>query len=281
MIEKNLSFLGAGAIAEALIRGLLDAGAARADRIRVANRWDGQKRDSLARRYGVVAVERPEAIRLGEVLILAMKPKDAGDALVEVRDHLLGQPLILSVLAGIPTEWIERQLGGQIPVIRAMPNTSCRVGESATALAPGRYATAEQMNLAEQIFAAVGRVVVVPESQMDAVTGLSGSGPAYVYYLAEALMASGREMGLDEKVCRGLVEQTLYGAALMLRNTEESPETLRRQVTSPGGTTEAGIQVLELRHVAEALREAVRKAAERSRELQEAFAESAASEADG
>ncbi|HHY66172.1 MAG TPA: pyrroline-5-carboxylate reductase, partial [Alicyclobacillus sp.] len=142
-------------------------------------------------------------------------------------------------------------------------------------------ATAEQMNLAEQIFAAVGRVVVVPESQMDAVTGLSGSGPAYVYYLAEALMASGREMGLDEKVCRGLVEQTLYGAALMLRNTEESPETLRRQVTSPGGTTEAGIQVLELRHVAEALREAVRRAAERSRELQEAFAESAASEADG
>ncbi|ATY84304.1 pyrroline-5-carboxylate reductase [Kyrpidia spormannii] len=281
MIEKNLSFLGAGAIAEALIRGLLDAGAARADRIRVANRWNGQKKDSLARRYGVVAVERPEAIRRGEVLILAMKPKDAGDALVEVRDHLQGQPLILSVLAGIPTEWIERQLGGQIPVIRAMPNTSCRVRESATALAPGRYATAEQMNLAEQIFAAVGRVVVVPESQMDAVTGLSGSGPAYVYYLAEALMASGREMGLDEKVCRGLVEQTLYGAALMLRNTEESPETLRRQVTSPGGTTEAGIQVLELRHVAEALREAVRRAAERSRELQEAFAESAASEADG
>ncbi|MDI3256513.1 MAG: pyrroline-5-carboxylate reductase [Kyrpidia sp.] len=276
---ENVSFLGAGAIAEAMIRGLLNAGLVSEKHIRVANREEGGRRDALARHYGVQAVSRKEAIRRAEVIVLAMKPKDAGDAMVEVRDHLQGTPLLVSVMAGITTGWIEGQLGREVPVVRAMPNTSCGVGESATALASGRYAGDEHLEIARKMFGAVGRVVTVPESRMDAVTGLSGSGPAYVYYLVEALIEAGKQMGIDEEVCRTLVVQTVFGAAVMLR-TGERPDALRRQVTSPGGTTQAGIEVLDRRDVAGAIQEAVRRATERSRELQEAWTPSTVSDRD-
>lgn len=272
----NLSFLGAGSMAEAMIRGLLEAGLVRPDAIRVANRGDAVKRERLVRRYGIRAVSRQEAIRLGDVILLAMKPKDAPDAMAELRDYLEGRPLIISVLAGISTEWIEQQLCKDLPVVRAMPNTSCSVGESATALAAGRYADGVHLETARQIFSAVGKVVTVPEEQMDAVTGLSGSGPAYVYYVVEAMMEAGKRAGLDEETSKILVEQTLYGAAQMLRVTGESPAELRRQVTSPGGTTMAGLEVLQRRDVAGAIEAAVLRAAERAQEMRREFTQSAA-----
>ncbi|MBX6395152.1 MAG: pyrroline-5-carboxylate reductase [Alicyclobacillaceae bacterium] len=275
-----LSFLGAGSIAEALIRGLLEAGVVSRDAVLVANRDDAAKRERLVQQYGIKVVSRQDAIRLGDVIILAMKPKDAPDAMVELRDHVQGAPLIISVLAGICTDWIEQQLGKEVPVVRAMPNTSCRVGESATALAGGRHVTKAHLDTARRIFSAVGKVVTVPEDQMDAVTGLSGSGPAYVYYVVEALIEAGKRAGLDEETSKILVEQTLFGAAKMLRVTGESPAELRRQVTSPGGTTMAGLEVLQRRDVSGAIEAAVLRAAARAREMREEFTQSTATRAD-
>ncbi|MDI3328920.1 MAG: pyrroline-5-carboxylate reductase [Alicyclobacillaceae bacterium] len=266
-----LGFLGAGSIAEAMIRGLLRAGVVGSDQILVANRNNGERLTRLADQYGVRRAARDELIRRSNVLILAMKPKDAAEALSEVRAQLSGEPLVISVLAGIPTDWIEERIGRPVPVVRAMPNTSCTVGESATALAAGRHAGESHLEIARVMFGAVGRVVVVPEDRLDAVTGLSGSGPAFLYYIVEALTEAGKAAGLDEETAKVLVEQTLYGAAKMIRETGESPAELRRQVTSPGGTTMAGLEVLDRRDVAGAVREAVWRAAERAREMREEF----------
>jgi pyrroline-5-carboxylate reductase len=154
-----------------------------------------------------------------------------------------------------------------MPIVRAMPNTSSFVQESATAICGGRWAMPEALEIARQLFAAIGTVVAVDEGAMDAVTGLSGSGPAYIYYVAEALLAAGEAVGLPEETSRELLIQTLYGAARMLRETGKGPGELRRQVTSPNGTTMAGIAALDDAEVAAALRRAVARATERAREM--------------
>jgi pyrroline-5-carboxylate reductase len=174
------------------------------------------------------------------------------------------------VAAGIPLGTIEEALPGS-PVIRAMPNTSAAVQESATVLAAGTRASEEHMKEAARIFKAVGDVAVVGEDLLDVVTALSGSGPAYVYHLIEAMVHAGSELGLDGDLARRLAVQTLVGAARMLSETREDPGDLRRRVTSPGGTTMAALQTLEARGFAESVREAVDRAARRSRELAAEF----------
>jgi pyrroline-5-carboxylate reductase len=210
--------------------------------------------------------EKPALAAASSLLILAVKPKDMAQALAELRGLVRADHLVISVAAGIPLAMIEEALPAG-PVIRAMPNTSAAVQESATVLASGTRATETHLRDAALIFEAVGDVAVVDEELLDVVTALSGSGPAYVYHLIEAMIHAGSELGLDGGLARRLAVQTLVGAARMLAETREDPGDLRRRVTSPGGTTMAALQTLEARGFAQSVRAAVDRAAQRAREL--------------
>lgn len=268
LANKRLFFLGAGAMSEAMLQGLSATAALPTARIAVCNRDHLPRLELLAATYGVVASRDKLAdIAAADIIILAVKPFDAVQALDEVRDALTPGHLLLSVAAGVATATLEARLPRGLPVVRAMPNTSSFVQESATAIAPGRWATPEHLDIARQLFAAIGTVARVEEAALDAVTGLSGSGPAYIYYVAEALLAAGIAAGLPEATSRELLLQTIYGAARMLRETGKDPAELRRQVTSPNGTTMAGIAVLDEGAVHQTIVRAVARATERSREL--------------
>jgi len=263
-----LAFLGAGSMAEALIRGILGSGLAAPGEVRVTNRSNRARLDNLARVYGVTAsAGKDQALAGAATVILATKPADALQCLEQARPYLSGRPLLVSVVAGLGTATIEELVPEGTPVVRAMPNTSCSVGESATALAAGRWAAAEHLAVARRLFDVVGLVVELDENRLDAVTGLSGSGPAYVYLMLEALTEAGVALGLDTDVSYRLALQTIRGAAATAQITGESPAELRRKVTSPGGTTMAGLAALERAGFKQGLIEAVRRAAERSAEL--------------
>ncbi len=268
LVEKKICFLGAGSIAESMISGMLDKKLVNPAQIYVTNRCDDERLQFLHDQYRVQTHrEKRMIVPSCDLIILAMKPKDVDLALKEIGDLLSPQQLVISVLAGISTAYMEQHLQQPVPVVRAMPNTSSKVGLSATALAYGRHATKEHMNIAGTLFEAIGSVCTVEEEQLDAVTGLSGSGPAYVYYLVEAMEKAGREVGLEPEIARQLTLQTLIGAAHMLQSTQEEPEILRQQVTSPGGTTMAAIETLQSLGFQEAIEAAIRSATERSKEL--------------
>lgn len=266
--QRRLGFLGAGSMAEAMIKGVVQAGWIKPGAICVANRSNRTRLAELAQAWGVVpCADVRELVSRSTVLVLAAKPKDIPAALESISPYVQPGQLVISVAAGIPTALIERALPAGVAVVRAMPNTSCAVLESATALSAGSGAGEAAMDLAADLFACIGRVVRVPEAMMNAVTGLSGSGPAYFYYAVEAMLEAADRLGMEPPAARELVVQTLLGAAQMLRQSPLSPAELRRQVTSPGGTTEAGLQVLAQRGWAEALADAVVRAAERAGEL--------------
>lgn len=281
MNTYRIFFLGAGAVCEALLKGMLSAGLVRAEQVTISNRKHGERLEELRQRYGVqVTSNKVESCREADLVVLAMKPFDLPAALQEVGDALSSRQVVISLAAGISTAMIERQSDLPVPVIRAMPNTSSSVQASATALCGGRWTTAEHLELAQRLFSAIGVSVVVEEEQMNAVTGLSGSGPAYVYYLVEALQEAAQQCGLPAETARTLLVQTIYGAARMLQESELSPADLRRQVTSPNGTTMAGLSVLEEGGVYQLLIQTVRRASERAAEMGvqvEAFAERALS----
>jgi len=268
-VERKLGFIGAGAMAEALIGGVITAGIVAAPDVVVTNRRQRERLAALEEAWGVRTVTTKRALTdEAGVLVLAVKPHDVPVVMRELEGLVdPARHLIVSVAAGVTLSYLEGNLPRGTQVVRAMPNTSCRVKESATAVCFGRWVTPEARNLALEIFGAVGEVVVVEEDAIDAVTGLSGSGPAYVYYLLEALVDAGVRMGLSRDVAGQLARQTLAGAAKMLEDTGEAPARLREMVTSPGGTTMAGITCLEERGFRQAIMEAVRRATERSREL--------------
>ncbi|AMA71918.1 MULTISPECIES: pyrroline-5-carboxylate reductase [Aneurinibacillus] len=265
--DKTICFLGAGSMAEAMISGLVNKNLLPSKQICALNRSNSTRIRELATRYGISILRKEEAIRTADIIILAVKPKDIDAAIAEIQSFTRPKQLFISVLAGISTDYISHLLGHQAPVIRTMPNTSAAVGLSATAIASGAFATEKDMELAMQIFQAIGIVETVKEKDLHAVTGLSGSGPAYVYYLVEAMEAAGREIGLAPEVARRLILQTIIGAAHMLRDRQEEPALLRKQVTSPNGTTAAGIAVLEERGFQEAMLACIKRAAERSAEM--------------
>ncbi|HXY94872.1 MAG TPA: pyrroline-5-carboxylate reductase [Acidimicrobiia bacterium] len=262
----NLALLGGGRMGEALARGLLDAGWER-DAIVVAE-IDADRRRVLEEFLpGVRVVPSPAwATADVDVVVVAVKPTDVAAALQACAGTLPERALVLSIAAGVTIDDLEAATGAR-PVVRAMPNTGALVGKGAAAIAAGRDAGEAQLELAERILGAVGTVVRVPEAQLDAVTGLSGSGPAYVFLLAEALIEAGVLVGLARPTAVALVTQTLLGAATLLHETGESPEALRAAVTSPGGTTAAGLQSLEAHGVRAAILDAVVAATNRSREL--------------
>lgn len=265
--EKRICFIGAGSMAEALISGLVSKKLLPALQIYARNRGNLERINELVDRYGIAALGKEEAIRTADIIVLAVKPKDVATAIENIRPLTRPDQLFISVLAGTSTDYISNLLGHTAAVIRTMPNTSAAISMSATALAPGKYATEEDMMLATAIFEAVGIVEVVKEDELHAVTGLSGSGPAYVYYLVEAMEEAGRDIGLEPDVARRLILQTIIGAANMLLQQNAEPAVLRRNVTSPNGTTAAGIEVLEKYDFQEALRACIRRATERSEEM--------------
>lgn len=264
--NKTICFLGAGSMAEAMISGLVDKKLLPAKQIYAINR-SGSRVQELAERYGIATPTKEEAISKADIIILAVKPKDIAEAIISIRPLTSSRQLFISVLAGTSTNYITNLLGHSAAVIRTMPNTSAAVGFSATALAPGAHATDTDMEVALQIFKAIGIVETVKEEALHAVTGLSGSGPAYVYYLVEAMEQAGREIGLEGDVARRLILQTIIGAAHMLRDRGEEPATLRKQVTSPGGTTAAGIAVLEKCGFQDAMLVCIKQAVARSEEM--------------
>lgn len=267
----RLGFIGAGSMSRALLDGLLGKSLVDAADVVVTNRRNDQALAELRGRYGVSTTRDKAAVSArSDVLVVAVKPADVPQALREMSPFLRRGQMLISVAAGVPTRALEELLPAGMPVVRAMPNTSSRVLESATALCGGRWADERSLVLAEEVFAAVGRVSRVPEELLDAVTAVSGSGPAYVYLLAEAMIRAGMRLGLDPRVARELVVQTVAGAGRMLLETGAEPSELRRQVTSPNGTTAAALRVFEEGGFLGLVEEAVRAAAARARELAEA-----------
>ncbi|GAA1970218.1 pyrroline-5-carboxylate reductase [Kitasatospora viridis] len=262
---QRIAFLGTGKIGEALLSGLLRAGKRPADVLVTARRAD--RAAELAERYGVAAVSNREAAALADTLILAVKPQDMGALMEELAPHLTPGRLVISAAAGIPTRWFEARLPAGTPVVRVMPNTPVLVDEGMSVISGGSHATEEHLLRTEEIFRSVGKALRLPESQQDAATALSGSGPAYFYYLVEAMTDAGILLGLPRQVAHDLIVQSAIGASVMLRDSGEHPVKLREAVTSPAGTTISAIRELENHGVRAALLGALEAARDRSREL--------------
>ncbi|HEX9951726.1 MAG TPA: pyrroline-5-carboxylate reductase [Rubricoccaceae bacterium] len=266
--DQTLAVLGTGNIGRALLGGLLRGGDVPAERLRATRRNPLALDDLRAALPGVaVSADNAEAVRGATIVVISVKPQSADELFASVAGHLAPGTLVLSTLAGVTTERIAAALGHSLPVVRAMPNTPALVDEGATAIAAGSHATAAHLVLARDVFAAVGIVELVHESLMDAVTGLSGSGPAYVFMVIEALTDAGVKQGLPRAVALKLSAQTVLGAARLVLDTGRHPAILRDEVTTPGGTTIAAVAELERHGLRTMLIDAVATATARSREL--------------
>ena len=263
----KLAVLGAGKMGEALIAGLVASGWRKPEDI-VATARRQERLDELVTSYSVVTtLSNPDAVATAEVIVLAVKPQDTEGLLADISAHVRETQTILSVIAAISTSFIEARLGAPVPVVRAMPNTPSIVHEGMAGIAPGRHAQETHLALAREVLSHVGRVVTVPEDYLDAVTAISGSGPAYFALLAEAMIEAGILLGLAREMSTELVVQTMLGSAKLLRDARMHPVELREMVTSPGGTTIRAIRVLEQSGVRAAFLNAIQAAMERSQEL--------------
>ena len=270
--DQTLAVLGAGNIGRALLGGLLReserGGGIAPERLRATRRNPFALDELRAALPGVaISADNPEAVRGATIVVVSVKPQNATELLSGVAEHVQPGTLVLSTLAGVTTARLAEALGQNLPIVRAMPNTPALVDEGATALAPGDHATEAHLGLARAVFEAVGVVEVVPEYLMDAVTGLSGSGPAYVFMVIEALTDAGVKQGLPRAVALKLSAQTVLGAARLVLETNRHPAILRDEVTTPGGTTIAAVAELERHGLRTMLIDAVATATARSREL--------------
>ena len=261
-------FVGAGNMAEAIVSGLLKEKLYSPEEVFMTDISE-ERLTQLFSKYGVsTSSYNPIAVAQGDVVVLSVKPQVFPEVWDEIKDELKPNALVVSIMAGIPTAKIEG--GESIRVVRVMPNTPALIGEGAAGIAAGKYATDEDLRLVEKIMASVGFARVVPEQDLDAVTALSGSGPAYLFYLLEGMLEAAEKMGLSSDIARELAIQTVTGAAELVKETGESPEALRQKVTSKGGTTAAAIETLDAHGVKEAIVEALLAAQARSQELSRA-----------
>ena len=270
--DKKLGFIGAGNMGEALVKGLIASKAAKPSQILVSARRP-ERVQELVRLYGVRGASNAEVARESDVLVLAVKPQILDRVLREISPDVTREKLIVSVAAGVPIAAIERRLHPPMRIVRSMPNTPATVGAGATAIALGEHATEADLATAKTIFDSVGLTVVLEESQLDAVTGLSGSGPAYLFLIIEALSDAGVKVGLPRATAQELAAQTVLGSAKLLLETGEHPGRLKDQVTSPGGTAIAGLHTLEAGGLRTTLMDAVEAATRRSKELGAQFME--------
>jgi pyrroline-5-carboxylate reductase len=265
--NKTIAFIGAGNMAEALVQGVLAAKTISSERVWVTD-VRSERLAFMRERYGVHGTaNNREAVSAADVIILAVKPQQMTVVLKDLKPSMSADKLIVSIAAGVTTGRIEQELGDRVRVVRVMPNTPALVGEGAAALCTGKFAADTDVRLAETILAAVGITVRVDESLMDAVTALSGSGPAYVFHVAEAMIEAGKRCGLPEDVAVQLTVQTIKGAGKLLAESGEPAGELRRKVTSPGGTTEAALGVMAQHDLKGVFREAIEAATARGRKL--------------
>ncbi|MCL2639904.1 MAG: pyrroline-5-carboxylate reductase [Phycisphaerales bacterium] len=259
---STLAFIGAGNMAEAIARGLLRINT----QILAAD--PSPDRQRLFNELNIRCVSNSaEIVPQADIVILATKPFVMTDALQQIKPLLKPNALIISIAAGISTKFIEQTLGNDRRVIRVMPNTPMLVGKGISALARGSFATEDDLLTAEQIFAAAGKTIRVPESAMDAVTALSGSGPAYIFFLTEAMTQAGITLGLTDLQAAQLARQTVIGATALLEQSPDTPAELRRKVTTPNGTTHAAIESMQKQNFTDLITNALTAAADRSKEL--------------
>ncbi len=260
-----VAVLGAGVMGETLVSGLLRAGR-RPDELLLAERRP-ERATELHERYGIEVVGNVDAARKADTLVLVVKPQDMGDVLDEIAPHLTGGTMVVSLAAGITTGFIESRLPTGTPVVRVMPNTPALVDEGMAAISRGSSCDEPHLAEVEDLLSATGKVLRVPEKQQDAVTAISGSGPAYLFFVVEAMIEAGVHLGLPRSTASELVVQTVVGSAKLLRETGEHPTVLRERVTSPGGTTAAAVRELEDHKVRAAFLTAMEAARNRSRDL--------------
>lgn len=269
-MNKKIAFIGAGSMAEAIISGIVKAETLQEEQIVVTNKDNRERINRLQQKYQIESImDKQKVTDNADIIILATKPYDLEAAIYSVRPYIKSNQLIISVLAGISTDYITSLVGNDAPVIRAMPNTSASIGHSATAISAGKYATDNHVQEAEALFKTIGTTTVVGEDDMHIVTAISGSGPAYVYYMVEAMEQAAVDAGLDSTVAQELITQTVVGAGEMLKHSGIMAGNLRKNITSPGGTTQAGLESLANNDFQEAIKTCVKSARERSIELGE------------
>lgn len=261
----TLAVIGAGVMGETLIAGLLRAGW-QADQIIAADRH-AARLDEIAAKYGIGIAGTAEATARADTVVLVVKPQDIGEVLPQVAGSLRPESLVVSLCAGITTATIEAALPAGTPVVRVMPNTPAQVDEGMAAISAGTLATPDHLDHVMTLLTAVGEAVVVPEKYQDAVTAISGSGPAYLYFVVEAMIDAGVMLGLPRDTATTLVVQTMYGSAKLLAESGLHPTVLKERVTSPGGTTAAALRELESHKVKAAFITAMEAARDRSSEL--------------
>ena len=261
-----IAVLGAGQMGEALISGLLRAGVVAPAEITAAARRTGRAQE-LRDQYGIAVLSAADAAAQAQTLVITVKPQDMEALLTEISPRVQPGTLVISVAAGITTAFIARRLPAEVPVVRVMSNTPVLVDEAMSVISAGPHASEEHLRRAEELLRPVGKVLRIPESQQDAATALSGSGPAYVYFLVEAMVDAGILLGMPRASALEMVKQAVFGAATMLRDSGEHPVLLREAVTSPGGTTINAIRELEKHGVRAAVLAAIEAARDRGREL--------------
>ena len=270
MISKKVGIIGCGNMGEALLGRLANV-IEKSTSIMVSE-FDAKRRDYLQGKYKmIIEIDNNELVKFSDVIIIAVKPKDFESLLKnEICCGVSSKKLVISIAAGITTKYIERVIGKDVPVIRAMPNMGALIGHSVSSLSAGSSVKKEDMELAKEIFSLIGDVVEVEEKLVDAVTAVSGSGPAYFFYFIEALYEVAEELELPPDVAKKLVLKTALGSVKLLQDLKEEPAALRKRVTSKGGTTEAAFKVLERKKVKDIIKAAVKDACKHSKKLSRA-----------
>ena len=268
-VDKNvkLAVIGAGKMGGILIEAFVKQRLVLPADISATVHHPGPERKTLVGESVVTTGDNRAAARASNVILLCMKPQTVGSVVDEIRPEVHGDKLIISIAASVSSDYIERRLSGEVPVIRAMPNTPAMIGAGITAISKGKYATQKHLDLARRLFDSVGKTVVVDEKHMDAVTGLSGSGPAFIYIILEALAEGGVKMGLSRELATLLASQTALGAARVVLETGAHPALLKDAVTTPAGCTIDGILELEEGKLRVTLIKAIVKASQRAKEL--------------
>ena len=267
MITQRIGLIGAGKMGEALISGLLNSKSTTVDKLKASD-VRKQRRDYIKKTYEISCYfDNSELVKESDVVILAIKPGDMKTVLKQIRNTLTIKHLIISIAAGIRTDFISNELPLEVQIIRSMPNNPAMVGEGMTVLAPMKNVSKKNLQIANEVFSSIGKVVVLEERYLDAVTGLSGSGPAYFFLIIEALAEAGVNEGIPRDVAVLLAAQTCLGSAKMVIETGEKPDELIKRIATPGGTTVQGLAELEKGKIKSSFIKAVEKATKRSREL--------------
>jgi len=267
MVNRNsLAVIGCGQMATAIIKGIHSSGLSY-DALLLYDINPDAAQELANSCHGQVTNTMAEAIAVADMVLLAVKPQVIPTIISELTTGLSGGQLIISIAGGISTHYLEQELGGHSAVVRVMPNTPCLVGKGTLVICKGKYAREDDLAAVDRLFSALGQVVMVAEEQMDAVTGLSGCGPAYFLLVAEAMIDAGVELGLPRGLATDLVRSTLAGTGAMWEQSAAHPVSLKEQVTSPGGSTIAGLRVLEERGLRAAMINAVARASERTKEI--------------